>query len=210
MLLHSKIIGEGKPFLILHGLFGSSDNWYSFGKCISKKFEIHLIDLRNHGKSFHQDKMDNDIMSEDILNYIKHFNLKDVILMGHSLGGKVAMNFAVNFPDYLEKLIVVDICPKFYVLKHTGMINMLDNLDLSILKSRKEAYVMLYQISNEDMLSRFLVKNLYRTNNNLFAFRFNLDSIKTNINSFGKELNPNDMSLTEAIFIKGEKSDYIL
>jgi len=209
MLLHSKIIGTGQPFLILHGLFGSSDNWYSFSKKISNKFQVHLIDLRNHGRSFQSEKMDNDIMSEDLFHYIKHNNLNNILLMGHSLGGKVAMKFATKFNFYLDKLIIIDICNKSYLLEHDDVINMLDHLDLSCFTSRQEVYNILYDFSKNKLLSQFLVKNLYRMNNNKFQFRFNLNSIKKNINFFGQALKANEVVNIESFFLKGERSDYI-
>ena len=209
MLLHSKITGTGQPFLILHGLFGSSDNWYSFSKQISNKFQVHLIDLRNHGRSFQSENMHNDIMSEDVNYYIKHNNLNNILLMGHSLGGRVAMQLASKFGFCLDKLIIVDICNKEYSLEGVNnIINMLDNLDLSCFKSRQEIYNILYDFSKDDKMSQFLVKNLYRNNDNKFIFRFDLNSIKKNISSFG-ELQENQIINSESFFIKGEKSNYI-
>ena len=148
-------------------------------------------------------------MSEDLFYYVKHNNLNNILLMGHSLGGKVAMKFATKFNFYLDKLIIVDICNKSYLIQHDDVLNMLDHLDLSCFESRKEVYNVLYDFSKNKLLSQFLVKNLHRTNNNKFKFRFNLHSIKKNINSFGQELKANEIVNTESFFIKGEKSDYI-
>lgn len=112
MILTSKIYGHGQPLLILHGLFGMGDNWTYFGKYWSLHYEVHLIDIRNHGNSFHSDDMDYLILSKDILSYIEYYKLSYPILIGHSMGGKIAMNIALNYPFIFDKIIIVDIAPK--------------------------------------------------------------------------------------------------
>ncbi len=209
MLLHSKITGQGQPFLILHGLFGSSDNWYSFSKNFSDKFEVHLIDLRNHGRSFHSKNMNNKSMAKDLLFYIKHYDLKNIILMGHSLGGKVAMKFSIKNYKYLDKLISVDIGPKNYSIEHNNIINVLHDLDMSIFSSRKEVFQFLNNIYKDESLSRFLVKSI-RIEKEDVSFRFNVDSIKNNIAFFGEKLDSEEICNTNSFFIKAEKSDYII
>ncbi len=104
--LHSTIIGKGQPLLILHGYFGMSDNWNSLGKEFSEKFEVHTIDQRNHGRSFHSDEFDYELLVEDLYNYLQQHHLEKVNLLGHSMGGKVVMLFAVTYPEYVNKLIV--------------------------------------------------------------------------------------------------------
>ena len=109
MKLHTNIIGEGKPFIILHGFLGMGDNWKTLGKMFSEKgYEVHLVDQRNHGKSPHSDDFSYEILAEDLKEYIKEHHLEEIVLMGHSMGGKTAMFFAVTYPDLLEKLIIVD------------------------------------------------------------------------------------------------------
>ena len=209
MLLNSKISGQGQPFLILHGLFGSSDNWHSFSKNFSDKFEVHLIDLRNHGRSFHSKNMNNESMAKDLLFYIKHYDLKNIILMGHSLGGKVAMKFSIKNYKYLDKLISVDIGPKKYSIEHNNIINVLYDLDMSIFDSRKEVFQFLNNIYKDESLSRFLVKSL-RIEQEDVSFRFNVDSIKNNISFFGEKLDSEEICNTNSFFIKAENSDYII
>lgn len=121
MILHSKIYGmerEETPLLVFHGLFGMLDNWGTFGKEFGEKMPCHLVDLRNHGKSFHSEEMSHQVMAEDILNYINHYQIDRVNLLGHSLGGKAVMQFALSYPDRVNKLIVVDIAPKAYPPHH--------------------------------------------------------------------------------------------
>ena len=105
-ILHSKIIGEGVPLLILHGYLGMGDNWKSLGNQFEEHFQIHLIDQRNHGRSFHADEFDYENLTKDLLNYIQYHNLENVILLGHSMGGKTAMLFAVKYPRVVDRLII--------------------------------------------------------------------------------------------------------
>jgi pimeloyl-ACP methyl ester carboxylesterase len=120
-MLHSRIEGQGKPLIILHGFLGMSDNWKSFGSLYAAEgFQTHMIDLRNHGKSFHSDAFTYDVMAIDILEYCQANNFKKVSIIGHSMGGKVAMLFAVSHPELIEKLIVADIGPKYYAPHHAG------------------------------------------------------------------------------------------
>ena len=108
-MLYSKIEGEGKPFLIIHGFLGMSDNWKTLGLQFAQLgFQIHLLDMRNHGKSFHSDEFNYEIMVEDVKTYIDFHNLQDITLLGHSMGGKIAMLFATLYPEVVEKLIIVD------------------------------------------------------------------------------------------------------
>ena len=112
-ILHSKILGQGKPLLILHGLFGMGDNWITLGRRFAENFQVHLIDLRNHGRSFHDEVMDYEAMVQDLWQYIQFYKLGQVSILGHSMGGKVAMLMAVTYPEWVANLIVADIAPKF-------------------------------------------------------------------------------------------------
>ena len=116
MILNSKIIGnQEKVLIILHGLFGSLDNWYSIAKELSMYCQVHILDQRNHGKSFHDESHNYDLMSSDLYNYINYYQIKSPIILGHSMGGKTAMVFAFNYPTSLGKLIILDIAPKNYI-----------------------------------------------------------------------------------------------
>ena len=134
MILHSNIIGEGKPFIILHGFLGMGDNWKTLGKQFSESnFEVHLVDQRNHGRSFHSDDFDYDVMAEDLKAYCDEKNLRNMVLMGHSMGGKTAMLFATKYPEYLKQLIVADISPRYYPAHHEDILEGLSYLDLSLI-----------------------------------------------------------------------------
>lgn len=122
MKLYSRIIGQGQPLLIIHGLFGMSDNWQSLAKLFADYFEVHLIDQRNHGRSPHADDFSYEVLSNDLLLYIEDNKLENSIIIGHSLGGKTAMQFAVSHPELLAKLVVVDISPRFYPIHHDKII----------------------------------------------------------------------------------------
>src|SRR6478609_7391614 len=145
MLLHSRIEGEGRPLLIIHGFIGMSDNWKSFGSLYAAEgFQVHMIDLRNHGKSPHSDEFSYTAMSNDILEYCRHYNLSNVDMIGHSMGGKVAMLFATTYPEMVEKLVVADIGPKYYAPHHQDILAGLNAVDFSTKPDRAEVEEILY------------------------------------------------------------------
>jgi len=140
MLLHSNIIGKGNPFIILHGFLGVGDNWKTLAKRFSEKgYQLHLVDQRNHGRSFHHEDFDYDILAEDLKNYCEYYKLEKIILLGHSMGGKTAMLFAAKYPELVQKLIVADIAPRFYPIHHDTILEGLASLYFKALKCRKEA-----------------------------------------------------------------------
>ena len=209
MILHSKVLGKGPVLIILHGLFGSLDNWFHVGKGLSTKFQVHLLDQRNHGKSIHTTTHTYLEMAEDVLKYIQYYNLIKPTILGHSMGGKTAMAFALKYPKILKKLIVVDIAPKTYKNTHEHIINLLVKLNGDKIKSRKKVEQKLKNANVDLSTVQFLSKNLYWINDNELKFRFNIDTL----NSYSTELMGFDFlnhSWTgETIFIKGDKSNYI-
>ena len=160
-ILHSKIFGEGKPLIILHGLFGMLDNWQALAKEFACFFETHIIDLRNHGRSFHANQHNYELMSEDLISYLNDYNLDDVYLIGHSMGGKVAMTFACMYPESVEKLVVVDIAPKYYPPHHQDILSALNAVEQAKIKSRKDADQILSNYISESTIRQFLLNNLY-------------------------------------------------
>ena len=163
MLLHSQIIGEGTPFVILHGFLGSGDNWKTLGNDFSEKgYQVHLVDQRNHGRSFHSDEFTYESMSEDLKHYCEEHQLKEIILLGHSMGGKTAMEFATTYPEKVSKLIVADIGPKSYPEHHQDILKALSSLNFDEITSRGEADEMLSQYIPHFGTRQFLLKNLYK------------------------------------------------
>jgi len=208
MKLNFKKIGSGPPLVILHGLFGSADNWYSISKEIDTEFTIYLIDQRNHGDSPHSDEWDYQVMAEDLLEVLDEEGLEKVYLMGHSMGGKTAMTFAVNHPERVEKLIVADISPRYYPVHHELILKGLQSIDLNKIKTRKEADDALSQYIPEMGIRQFLLKNLARTSEG-FTWKINLPIIVEKIEEVGKELEEDKKYEGPSLFLAGEKSDYI-
>lgn len=210
MRLHSNIIGEGKPFLILHGFLGMSDNWKTLGKEFADAgYQVHLIDQRNHGRSPHSNEFNYLVMAKDIKEYCDLHNLEDVILLGHSMGGKTAMLAASLFPHVVGKLIVVDIAPKYYAPHHQQILKGLKAIDDASLTSRGEADELLQQYVDEVGVRMFLLKNLYWKSKEKLGLRMNLDVLAESGEDIGEAL-PDDKKFTKpTLFIKGAKSGYI-
>ena len=206
-LLHSQILGTGKPLLVLHGFLGMSDNWRSMGKQWASHFEVHLIDLRNHGRSFHSDAFSYADMAADLTAYCDHHQLQQVIVLGHSMGGKLAMHYATTNSEQVEKLIVADIVPKTYPPHHNYILEGLMDLHTHPPKSRGDADQRLSQFVTEQGTRLFLLKNLYRTPNG-FALRVNAPVLQDQVGQVMMASDANYHGPT--LFLAGEKSDYIL
>lgn len=210
MKLHAKIIGKGKPLLILHGFLGMGDNWKTLGNQFAEEgFEVHLIDQRNHGRSPHSAEFNYDLMAKDLLEYCEDRQLEKIYLIGHSMGGKTAMFFAASYPDRVKKLIVVDIAPKYYTPHHQKILEGLAFLDTQELTSRKTADEYLSEYVPEPSVRQFLLKNLYRKEKNILDLRLNLKTLTEQIDQLGQAL-PKERSFAgSTLFLKGEKSNYI-
>ena len=211
-ILHSKIIGSGNShIIILHGLLGMGDNWKSVANKLSddKNFCIHLIDQRNHGKSFHSDKINYNLMVDDLHNYLKHHSIDNCFLVGHSMGGKTAINFSMLHTEYLNKLIIVDIAPKKYEPKFNYLFLALKSLNLGIYSSRKEIEIELTKTVAEKSLIFFLLKNIGRDSNNKFFFKANINVLHQNLVVLMERLIIVEKIVIDTFFIKGEKSSYI-
>ena len=208
-LLHSNILGSGEPLLIIHGFLGMGDNWKSLAKRFSEEYEVHLIDQRNHGRSFHADEFSYEILVDDLIYYIDYYKLGRVNILGHSMGGKTAMLFAVTHPEKVKKLMVADIGPKFYPKHHDLILEGLSAVDFTIQKSRKEIEEILQEYIPEVGTRRFLLKNVYWETKEKLGFRFNLHSLLDNIDEIGVALPPLSVFEGATLFLKGENSGYI-
>jgi esterase len=208
--LKSTIIGEGAPFLILHGFLGMSDNWKTIGnKFAEEGYQVHLLDQRNHGRSPHSSEMNYEVMSQDVKHYCETHDLKDVILLGHSMGGKVAMQFAGDFPELLKKLIIVDISPRYYAPHHQEILAGLQALEDENITSRGAAEDFLSKFIPDKGTRLFLLKNLYWKTKEKLSLRLNLPVLANSANDIGLALSENIRFDKPSLFIKGGKSGYI-
>jgi pimeloyl-ACP methyl ester carboxylesterase len=211
MILHANILGDGKPLLILHGFLGMSDNWKTLGKKFAKQgFQVHLIDQRNHGRSFHSDDFNYDLLAEDVKRYCEHHALESVSLIGHSMGGKTAMVFATRFSEMLDKLIIVDISPKFYPTHHEQILAGLSAVQKETLTSRSDAEDIMIKYVPDFGTRQFLLKNLYWKDDKTLGLRINLDVLIENVEEIGESLSSQASYHKETLFLKGDKSEYIL
>lgn len=208
--LSSRIQGTGEPVLLLHGLFGAGDNLGRLAKHLSCDFEVHLIDNRNHGASFHSTNMNYDVMAHDVLDYLEHHNLKTVSIFGHSMGGKIAMQSALLWPNRIKKLIVGDIAPVDYPPHHTEIFAGLEAIDCTNLISRGEADQVLSRFVPEQSVRQFLLKNLKKSAKNGYEWKMNLASIKANYQHILSGLRSMHSFDGQALFIGGALSNYIL
>jgi len=207
--LHFHESGKGRPIVVLHGVFGSGDNWLTVSKLFSPFYRIFLVDQRNHGRSPHSDDFSYKALVEDLRDFADQQELAVFDLIGHSMGGKVAMNFAAKYPERLSKLVIVDIAPRFYNPHHQEVINGLNSVDLNNIASRKEAENAMISFIPELDVRQFLLKNLYRDSEGNFAWRINLPVLEKAINMIGEAFSPELKINTPTLFIKGEKSRYI-
>jgi len=209
MLLHYKSFGEGKPLIILHGFLGSLDNWQSIAKELAVNYQVFILDVRNHGKSFHDNKHDYASMIADVHYFIDHLGLSEVTLLGHSMGGKIAMAFALKYPLLVSNLIVVDIAPKIYQPGHEDILHALSKVNPKELKSRQEAVDIISTYIYDPSVVQFLLKNLDRLGDGSFGWKINLPVL---IDQYKEMLDFPSKGLFDGptLFLKGEKSDYIL
>ncbi len=208
MKLNFRQAGEGRPLIILHGLFGSGDNWVTVTKPLAENFQVFVLDQRNHGRSPHSAEHSYPSMTADLVEFIEGYNLDSPFVLGHSMGGKTAIQLALTHPDLVSKLIVVDISPRYYTPHHQDVIAGLSAVDLVNLKSREQAEAAMLPHLPEVGVRQFLLKNLYRTESGGFDWRMNLKDIIKNIENIGTE-NTGRPFNKPTLFLRGEKSRYI-
>lgn len=211
MKLFFRQVGEtGTPLVILHGVFGSSDNWLTIGKVLGEQFRVFMLDQRNHGRSPRSDEFSLDALAADLKEFLDDQQLADAILVGHSMGGKVAMQFAMNYPDAFSKLVVVDIAPRFYPVHHEAILTGLNAINLAKLTTRQEADEIFSEYEPDWAVRQFLLKNLYRnTETGQFDWRINLPVLTRDIGEVGSELMNTKIIDKPTLFIRGAESSYI-
>lgn len=207
-LFHRKI-GEGEPLFILHGLFGSSDNWMTIGRQLADHFTVVLVDHRNHGRSPQSDIWDYDAMAGDIHFLAEKYGFDKVNLIGHSMGGKVGMTITDRYPDLLKKLVVADIAPKYYPVRHRAYIDGMQSVNLDEIENRLEADLQLANYIPEPGIRQFLLKNLDRNSGNGFRWRVNIDVIDNHIENVGAATIPKQKVDIPVLFVRGINSNYI-
>lgn len=200
--------GQGKALIILHGLLGSSDNWHSLGRLFAENFSVYLIDQRNHGQSPHSDEINYQLMTQDLEDFMRENKIDKAHFIGHSMGGKTVMNFAVKNPQKVEKLIVVDIVPKYYVVRHDRLIEGMKAIPLDEITSRSEAEIVLSGYEPEAAVRQFLLKNLTRNDEGKFMWRPNLHAIDEHLDEIGEGMVYPGAFNGESLFINGDKSNY--
>jgi len=225
MRLAFKKLGSGSPIIILHGLYGSSDNWFNIGKILSQKHEVYLIDQRNHGRSPHSNDHTYQGMVGDLLEFHEKHKLNKTILIGHSMGGKTAMLFALYYPQKIKSLIIVDISPKSYTglteyqshsIEHLNIMKGFISVDLSQMKDRNEIDMAFSKFVPDNKTRYFLLKNIRRNADGNFSWIINIEALKKSLplilNGIDfKKLNiDKELISYPVLFVRGEKSNYIL
>lgn len=208
MQLFHRSYGEGEPMVILHGLFGSCDNWMTQARMLGAHFTVHTVDLRNHGLSPHDAVHSYEAMSADVVEFLRSRSAQPVTLIGHSMGGKVAMHVAVHHPELVKRLIVVDIVPKEYPPHHNRLLEGLLALNVETIGTRQEADERLSAWVPQPDVRQFLLKNLSRKPEGGFVWKINLSAIAGNLRDiFSNPLGKGSYD-GPTRFIMGSRSDY--
>lgn len=208
MQLHYQTLGQGQPLILLHGLFGSGDNWGTVAKHFSQHYQVICVDLRNHGRSPHSASQSYANMADDLLELCDALDLERIHLVGHSLGGKVAMQFAAYNPDRVEKLIVVDMAMRAYADAHSHLIDAMMDIDFTKLQNRQEVDKILSASIPQTAVRQFLLMNLIKSDSGL-TWRINLPALKTNYPGLQQAVCENARYEKPCLFIHGEQSDYV-
>jgi pimeloyl-ACP methyl ester carboxylesterase len=209
MKLYAREAGSGPPLVILHGLFGSSDNWVTQSKLYSPEFKVYAVDLRNHGQSPHSDDFDYTAMVGDLRAFFQQHNISSAFLIGHSMGGKAAMSFALTYPEYVSKLVVVDIAPRAYELEHDKILQGLNAIPIASLSSRNEADDILSKFVPEEPVRQFLLKNLQRKAEGGFSWKINLPVISKKLANIGVAVPNGSVFDKPTLLIRGSRSVYV-
>lgn len=211
MKLHYLHLGESpRALCILHGLFGSLDNWMTMGRKFSQYYSVYLIDARNHGRSPWSDIMNYEVMAEDLQEFITEHRLERPFVLGHSMGGKTVMQWALRFPEKPSKIIIADIAPKAYPPAFNSIVAALEELQRVPLYSRQQAEKILRQYISEEGIVQFLSKNLYwNDKHNQLSLRFNLEAIRQQLPVLSGAIHTEGQCKVPALFLRGEYSHYV-
>jgi esterase len=210
MNLNYKTFGSGFPLIILHGLMGSLDNWQTLAKKLAEKYTVYIIDQRNHGRSPHTSEFGYQLLANDLLDFYKQHNITKAHLIGHSMGGKTVMRFALDNPQLVDKLVVVDVAPVRYEDRHSDVFAALFNADLKTVKERSEVEEALRtKLGDDETTIQFLLKGLYRDENNNFKWRFNVKALHEAYTAISDEITAPKPYEGQVLFIKGQKSSYV-
>lgn len=209
MDLNYKVFGSGEPIIILHGLFGTLDNWQTVAKKLAEQYMVYIVDQRNHGRSPHVEGHNYKAMAEDLASFMEENWIHHAHVIGHSMGGKTAMQFAIDFPDMLDKLVVVDIAPKKYKGGHQTIFEALLSVNLEQVQKRKEVETQLSKYIDDVGVRLFLMKNLSRKKEGGFAWKMNLQEIYMNYSNILDEIIIDPAVSNETLFVNGGKSAYV-
>lgn len=213
MNLNFKIYGSGDPIIILHGYMGSLDNWQTFAKALSEDYMVITVDQRNHGKSFHSEEFSLELMAEDLKALMESEWIHEAVIMGHSMGGKTAMTFAMMYPDIVEKLIVLDIAPKQYERGHDIILQALNEVPIDEVISRNQVSDVLTKYIDDAGVRLFLMKNLKRkpktSGHQGYEWKVNLPVLTEQYPAILEQIK-GDPFEEPTLFIRGEKSKYIV
>ena len=209
MKLFFRELGQGQPFIILHGLMGSSDNWLTQAKMLSNEYKLYMVDQRNHGQSPHSNDFDYKVLADDLRDFINDNDIQKPIVLGHSMGGKAAMNFAIGNPNLLDRLIVVDIAPKPYPVHHDSIVEGLKAIPIDTLQTRNQADEILSQFVPEPDVRQFLLKNLSRKPEGGFSWKINLPVIDKNLELISADIQFPGSYSGQSLFIRGASSRYV-
>jgi len=209
MNLHFEAVGAGPPFIILHGLLGSADNWRSMSRRLGAHYKVFALDLRNHGRSPHSDIFDYDVMVADLREFMEQQALRRIMLLGHSIGGKVAMQFALDHFEQVSRLVIVDIVPKPYELSQRYILEVLLSLDLTRCKSFADVDAALTAKISDKSLRQFLLKNLARDEDGRLRWKIHLAAIDHNYDKLGRGVASARTFDKPTLFIRAGRSNYI-
>jgi esterase len=209
MRLHFQRQGDGHPLIILHGFLGSSDNWRAMSKRLAALYKVYCVDLRNHGQSPHSNVMNYPIMAEDLREFIEEHGLGPSFVLGHSMGGKVAIQFAAQYPGMVDKLIAVDIAPKAYPPTQKSLLAALRGLNLPAFKIFGDIDSVLSSAIPEQATRQFLMKNLTRDGDHGFRWRIPLDAIMNNYDELTRAVIVGQPFNKPVCFIRGGRSNFL-